>query len=95
MRDSPHWKEWKEFLQALSQVNYYMNQHRTKYGYIVTDQELVAIRTLDRNGNLQLSQPIPWSAAGTSTQTQLTALFSLWYLGMLASENHGVNQWEL
>ena len=30
MRDSPHWKEWKEFRQALSQVNYYMNQHRTR-----------------------------------------------------------------
>lgn len=95
MRDSQDIQKWKEFRQALSQVNFYMNQHNTRYGYIVTDQELVAIRKLDRNGNLELSHPILWSTGSTATQPQLTVLLALWYIGMLASQNEGDNQWEM
>ncbi|QKX55691.1 uncharacterized protein TRUGW13939_02788 [Talaromyces rugulosus] len=76
-----------EFRQALSQVNWYMNQHHARYGFIITDRELVAIRRLDSNGNLELSASIPWDANGTAAQPQLTVLLGLWYLGMLAAND--------
>jgi hypothetical protein len=33
----------KDFRQALSQVKYYMIVNRTRYGFILTNRELVAI----------------------------------------------------
>ncbi|KAL2847039.1 hypothetical protein BJX68DRAFT_268339 [Aspergillus pseudodeflectus] len=102
----PHWKwhtnmqfgsptEQAEYRQALSQVNWYMKQNQTRYGFIMTDHELVAIRRLDDNGNLELSPPIPWDAQGTVAQPRMTVLLALWYLGMLASQNQGAGQWKL
>ncbi|KNG86315.1 hypothetical protein ANOM_005214 [Aspergillus nomiae NRRL 13137] len=41
---------------CVSQVNFYMKQNYTRYGFIITDRELVAIRRLDRNGNLDLKK---------------------------------------
>jgi len=76
-----------EFRQALSQVNYYMKQHRTRYGYILTNRELVAIRRLDNNGRLELSKPILWTAGGTATRPVMTVLLGLWYLAMLAAHD--------
>lgn len=74
IKPSYKWSHWlqfahdpttvKEFKQALSQVNFYMEQHHTQYGYILRDQELVAIRKLDITSNLEVSAPIPWSAQG-------------------------------
>jgi hypothetical protein len=84
-----------KFEQALSQVNYYMKQHHARYGYLLTDQELVAIRRRDRAGNLDLSLRIPWSRQGTAQQPQLTVLLALWYLGMLAATNGGLTGWYL
>ncbi|KAE8400504.1 hypothetical protein BDV37DRAFT_257340 [Aspergillus pseudonomiae] len=85
-------KDRTEFKKVLAQVNYYMRQHKTRYGFILTNVELVAIRRRDSNGNLELSEPIPWTTRGDTTQPQLTVLLGLWYLGMLASDNMG---WEL
>jgi hypothetical protein len=84
-----------EFKQALSQVNFYMQQHHARYGYILTDRELVAIRRRDRAGNLDLSLRIPWSRQGTAQQPTLTVLLALWYLGMLAATNGGLTGWYL
>jgi hypothetical protein len=84
-----------EYRQALSQVNFYMNQHDSRYGFLITDRELVAIRKLDRNGNLELAQPIPWTTGGTAAQPRLTVMLALWYIGMLASHDQGVNSWQM
>ncbi|KGM91616.1 uncharacterized protein PADG_12300 [Paracoccidioides brasiliensis Pb18] len=84
-----------EYHQALSQVNFYMNQHNSRYGFLVTNQELVAIRKLDENGNLELAQPILWTTGGTATQPRLTVMLALWYIGMLASHDQGVNNWQM
>ena len=84
-----------EFKQVLSQVNFYMKQHHARYGYILTDRELVAIRRRDRAGNLDLSLRIPWSKQGTAQQPALTVLLALWYLGMLAATNGGLTGWYL
>lgn len=82
----------RQFKQALSQVNYYMKQHKTGFGFILTDRELVAIRRLDCNGRLEVSDSVPWITKGSESQPRLTVLLALWYLGMLASDNQ---QWRL
>lgn len=92
-RDQGGLRRRREYRQALAQVNFYMKQHQTQYGYILTDKELVAIRRLDFNGNLELSAPVPWAQGGTVTTPRLTILLALWYLGMLASEDGGQYGW--
>ncbi|PGH33761.1 hypothetical protein GX50_03418 [[Emmonsia] crescens] len=87
LRNHPTPSKRTEFKQVLSQVNFYMKQHHARYSFILTDRELVAVRRLDRNGNLQLSDSIPWTARGTASQPQLTVLLGLWYLSMLASRD--------
>lgn len=77
-----------EYRQALGQVDFYMDQHDTRYGYILTDQELVAFRRIDDSGRLELAEPIPWTTSGTLEEPQLTVLLALWYQGMLASEDN-------
>lgn len=84
-----------EYRQALSQVNFYMKQHRSRYGFILTDRELVVFRRRDNNGNLELASPTPFTAGGTAQQPQLTVLMALWYLGMLAAQDQGVDRWYL
>ncbi|KAE8133851.1 hypothetical protein BDV38DRAFT_257236 [Aspergillus pseudotamarii] len=92
LRNSPTPYGRKQFKQALAQVNYYMKQHETHFGFILTDRELVAIRRLDRNGRLELSDSVSWITKGSECQPRLTVLLALWYLGMLASDNL---QWHL
>ena len=66
-----------KFKQALSQVNFYVKQHHSRYSFILTDRELVAVRRLDRNGNLELSQSNPLIATGTAERPSLTVLLGL------------------
>ncbi|KAJ9299692.1 hypothetical protein DTO271G3_2576 [Paecilomyces variotii] len=84
-----------EFRQALSQVNWYMKQHNSRYGFILTNEELVVIRRLDNHGNLELAPPIPFTAGGTVAQPRMTVLLALWYLGMLAAQDEGVDRWDM
>ena len=86
-RNSPDPSLRTEFKQVLSRVNFYMKQHRARYGFILTDCELVAIRRLDGNGNLDLSASIPWTSSGTAQNPQLAVALGLWYLGMLAAND--------
>ena len=92
----------KEFKKVLAQVNFYMKQHQTRYGYTITDTELVPIRRLNNNGSLELGTSIPWSASNiyepgdpgyNANQVRyrqtLTPLLALWYLAMLAASDHG------
>jgi hypothetical protein len=95
LRNSPDPMERTEFKQALSQVNHYMKLHHARYGFIITDLELVAIRRLDNNGNLELSAPIPMRTQGNANHPSLTPLLALWYLGMLASGDAGPNRWNM
>lgn len=102
--NSPNQKKRDEFEQVLSQVNFYMKQHQTRYGFVCTDRELVPIQTLDHHGNLQPGPFIPWTASNIVEPHQpgfhqdhltylhnLTPLLALWYLGMLAARHdvHG------
>ncbi|EGC44033.1 conserved hypothetical protein [Histoplasma capsulatum var. duboisii H88] len=88
-RMAPDEGDRKEYYQVLSQVNFYMKQNYSRYGYILSDTELVPIKRLDGNGSLLVAQAIPWEAEGPG---RLTILLGLWYLGMLASAD---NDWRL
>lgn len=95
MRASQIVSQRSKYRQALSQVNFYMNQYNTQYEFLVTDQELVPVRKLNRYGNLELVQPIAWTTGGTATQPRLAVMLALWYIGMLASHDQGVNNWQM
>ncbi|PGH36223.1 hypothetical protein GX50_00907 [[Emmonsia] crescens] len=41
------WTDCTEYAQVLSQVNFYMKQYNVRYGFVLTDTELVPIRRLD------------------------------------------------
>ncbi|OJD27503.1 hypothetical protein ACJ73_01116 [Blastomyces percursus] len=84
-----------EYRQVLSQVNYYMKQHGSRHGFVLANNELVAIRRLDNDGNLELSAPISWESRGTAAQPRLTMMLALWYLGMLAAQDQGQDRWYL
>ncbi|PYH83244.1 hypothetical protein BO82DRAFT_352968 [Aspergillus uvarum CBS 121591] len=88
LHSHPNPTKRREFKQLLSQVNWYMRQHHTRYGFILTDREFVAIRRLDGpgKGHLELSDPVSWEASGTVSDPRLTILLGLWYLGMLAAD---------
>ncbi|EFW13357.1 conserved hypothetical protein [Coccidioides posadasii str. Silveira] len=81
--------ERREYLQVLSQVNYYMEQHDARYGYVLSDTELVPIKRLEARGNLLVARAIPWEAEGPE---RLTVLLGLWYLGMLSAAD---DDWQL
>lgn len=76
-----------EFKKVLSQVNHYMEQNQTRYGFVLTNVELVAIHRTNKAGHLESSNPVPWTAYGSEEGPQLTVLLILWYIGMLASGN--------
>ncbi|KAL1995198.1 hypothetical protein VTN49DRAFT_1385 [Thermomyces lanuginosus] len=86
-RNSPSARCQREFRQALSELNWYMRQNNAHYGFILTDRELVTIRRVDNSRRLELSESIPWAAAGSAAQPRLTVPLALWYLGMLASDD--------
>lgn len=86
LRNSALGGDRDEFMQGLSELNFYMDQHNAHYGFLLTDRELVAIRKIGV-GRIELSDSIPWTAQGNAAQPRLTVLLSLWYLGMLAADD--------
>ncbi|RAL01435.1 uncharacterized protein BO80DRAFT_473666 [Aspergillus ibericus CBS 121593] len=74
-----------EYKQVLSQLNWYIRQHKARYGHILTNTEFVAVKRVEEtNGRLALASPIPWSAGGHG---QLSVLLGIWYLAMLTTRN--------
>ena len=90
----------REYLQVLSQLHRYMRDHGSRYGYILTEQELVCVRAAsDEEGRpifgcLDVSVPINWNQQG---QGRFTISLALWYLHMLAKSDPlpGQYGWEL
>lgn len=68
--------ELRKFLQALSQLNLYLKRYRTRHGYLLTTRELVAVKRLDNQGNLLLSEPVRWETHGTPSQPRLALLLA-------------------
>lgn len=84
MGSSPSVAIQDEYKQVLSQVNFYMDQHGARYGFVLTNTEFVAVKRLDGKGRLAVANPIPWKSGGIG---QPSVLLGLWYLGMLVAED--------
>ncbi|KAL9135624.1 MAG: hypothetical protein Q9175_003186 [Cornicularia normoerica] len=74
------------YLAGLSHLHRLMRESNTRYGFIITEIELVCVRMGTEEGKpyfgfLQLSEAIE-----LRTQTGLTACLALWYLHMLAGD---------
>ncbi|KAK3191484.1 hypothetical protein K4F52_002299 [Lecanicillium sp. MT-2017a] len=81
----------RDFRKVIAQINFYMEQHNTRYGFILTDLELVAVKRIGK-GHVAISKSIPWTAGEAmagETAEGMTVLLGLWYLGMLASQENG------
>ncbi|KAK9342433.1 hypothetical protein V1522DRAFT_425092 [Lipomyces starkeyi] len=84
MQFSQNLADQREYKQVLAQLNFYLDQHDARHGFILSDVELVAIRRLGRNGRLAIAAPVSWRGGGVD---RLSVLLGLWYLGMLAAED--------
>lgn len=85
------------YLRTLAHLHRCMREHGCRYGFIITEIELVCIRAggpinedcdMPLFGYLELSAPIQISTSGLAAgeELQMTADLALWYLHMLAKE---------
>ena len=74
-----------EYLRELALLHRYMREHNCRYGFIMTEIELICVRAGSESvpyfGFLELSPPVQLKNHGAG---QLTAGLALWYLHMLA-----------
>lgn len=79
----------RQYTRMLAKVERFMRRHGTRYGVLITEQELVAITRVEgEQGHLQVSNPVGFSADGTGASgPKMTVLLALWYLAMLASDD--------
>jgi hypothetical protein len=85
------------YLRTLAHLHRCMREHGCRYGFIMTEIELVCVRAggplnadsdMPLYGYLELSTPVQISTSGltASEDLQMTADLALWYLHMLAKE---------
>ena len=85
------------YLRTLAHLHRCMREHGCRYGFIVTEIELVCVRAggpvsadseMPLFGYLELAAPVQISACGLTAggDLQMTADLALWYLHMLAKE---------
>ena len=81
--EAPHRRV--KYLGGLSHLHHYMREHECRYGFIMTEIELVCVRAgTERTpyfGFLELGPTI-----ALATQEGMTACLALWYLHMLAKD---------
>lgn len=88
------------FFKRLGQLSFYMLQQGkeqshsgAKYGFMLSNTELIAFRKNASLGVMEMSYPIPWDTGRPEgNPTGLTVFLALWYLGLLASQD---NDWAL
>ena len=85
------------YLRTLAHLHRCMREHGCRYGFIITEIELVCVRAggplnedseMPLFGYLELATPIQISTSGLTAEgeLQMTADLALWYLHMLAKE---------
>ncbi|OTA38090.1 hypothetical protein BTJ68_02005 [Hortaea werneckii EXF-2000] len=86
-----------QYLQGLSHLHRFMREHETRYGFIMTEIELVCVRAggpLNPSSNvplfgyLEVAAPVQVATTGFETDgnPRMTADLALWWLHMLAKE---------
>ena len=92
-----------KYLEGLSLLHRFMRDHSCRYGFILTEIELVCVRaggpptgnsSVPLFGYLEVAEPVPIATLGTSENgnLQMTAGLALWYLHMLAKEQPFLGQ---
>lgn len=64
---------------VMNQIHDYMDMHHCRFGYILTETELIMFRRREENGEwglMDYSQPIPRNAPA---ENQLNSMMVLWY----------------
>ena len=89
MKDDP--KTVRRCKEALAQVNFYMEENDARYGFLLTDKEFVALKSMPQGGCLEPAA-VSWNG---SAESALTVLLAYWYIGMLASSNDPNDGWNL
>lgn len=57
----PGTHESQEYRQVLSQLHFYLNELKCRYGYIITNKELLVVKKSGRRyGELLVAEPVPW-----------------------------------
>ena len=78
-----------DYLRELSLLHRYMREHSCRYGFIMTEIELVCVRAgtelVPHYGLLELAPPIQLKTHGAG---EMTAGLALWYLHMLAKNQN-------
>lgn len=64
----------KEYRQVISQANFYMENYETKYGAVLTNEELVVFQRTEVKGKLLKHGPVQWGAYGA----RMTVLLGIW-----------------
>ena len=80
-------RQRREYNQVLSQLNYYMEQMGARMGFILTNEELVAVQRTGRPGHLRVAPSVPFTAEGEAQKPRLTVTVALWYLAMIATRD--------
>lgn len=85
-----------DYLRGLAALHKHMRDHGCRYGFIMTEIELVCVRAggppteagVPLFGFLELAAPVRMAAAGLARDgsVQMTAGLALWYLHLLAKE---------
>lgn len=84
-----------EYLRGLAHLHHAMREHGCRYGFILTEIELVFVRNGDERtphfgyleiGSVQLATTGESESAGDGEEFPLTACLALWGLCMLASD---------
>nr|POF18566.1 hypothetical protein CFP56_63110 [Quercus suber] len=86
-----------KYLQGLAHLQRFMREHETRYGFIITEIEVVCVRAggapsatsnVPIFGHLEVAAPVQISTIGTGPggNIRMTAGLALWWLHMLAKE---------
>ena len=89
--------EQVKYLQALAQLQRFMREHECRYGFIMTEIELVCVRfggqpdaqsNVPLFGYVEVADPVRVATSGFAPNGsfQMTTGLALWYLHMLAKE---------
>lgn len=93
-----------KYLQSLAHLHRFMREHGTRYGFIMTEIELVCVRAggppqqdseVPLFGHLEVATPVQIGTSGTGegSNLRMTAGLALWWLHMLASDQSPPGQY--
>ena len=86
-----------EAKKVLSQIHGYMDRHGARYGYVVTDEELIFVRRRGNTwGQIDISPPIKHGASPDPNKGTLNSKYVLFYFHwVVANDDKGPNGWRM